>query len=194
MVWMLVLTRAYPSTFPAQHLRKSGSEDELLVAPMYEAPSYKGSEKLKDKVAVITGGDFGIGRAVAVLYAREGANIVIVYLEEHEDARATKEAVETEGRRCHLIAGDVSDAMPHSNFGSLSRHRTSFKLTRKSFCLFFVNILNPVCPDPHYRALRQWQPQPSVRNRACPRAGVGDRCCATHPRRAPLRRRTELQA
>jgi NAD(P)-dependent dehydrogenase (short-subunit alcohol dehydrogenase family) len=76
---------------------------------MYEAPSYKGSEKLKDMVAIITDGDSGIGRPVAVLFSREAADIAIVYLNEHEDAKATKQAVEKEGRRCILIAGDVGD-------------------------------------------------------------------------------------
>ena len=76
---------------------------------MYEAPDYKGSEKLHDKVALITGADSGIGRAVAVLFAREGADVAIVYLDEHEDAEATKRAVEKEGRRCILISGDVAD-------------------------------------------------------------------------------------
>jgi hypothetical protein len=77
---------------------------------MYDAPGYKGSEKLKDRVAIITGGDSGIGRAVAVLYAREGADIAIIYLNEHEDAEVTKQAVEKEGRRCILIPGDVSQS------------------------------------------------------------------------------------
>jgi hypothetical protein len=78
-------TREYPDTFPAQHLKKPGHEADLKKAPMYEAPGYKGSEKLKGMVAIITGGDSGIGRAVAVLYAREGADVAIVYLDEHED-------------------------------------------------------------------------------------------------------------
>jgi len=102
--------RRYPSRFPAQHLKKPGIEADLKLAPMFEAPSYKGSDKLLDKIAVITGGDSGIGRAVAVLFAREGADIVIMHLDEHDDAAATKAAVEREGRECLVIAGDVSDA------------------------------------------------------------------------------------
>ncbi len=101
--------RDYPDAFPAQHLRKPGHEADLALAPMYEAPAYKGSEKLKDMVALVTGGDSGIGRAVAVLFAREQADVAIAYLEEHEDAEETKRAVEAEGRRCILIPGDVSD-------------------------------------------------------------------------------------
>jgi hypothetical protein len=101
--------RAYPDRFPAQHLRKPGLEADLKEPPMYEATGYKGSDKLKDMVAIITGGDSGIGRAVAVLYAREGADIAIVYLNEREDAEETKRAVEKEGRDCILISGDVSD-------------------------------------------------------------------------------------
>lgn len=101
--------RRYPSEFPAQHVKKPGLESELEVAPMFEAPAYLGSEKLKGCVAIITGGDSGIGRAVAVLYAREGADIAVVYLDEHEDAEETKRAVEKEGQRCIAIAGDVAD-------------------------------------------------------------------------------------
>ena len=101
--------REYPSAFPAQHLKKSGAEADLKLAPMYEAPGYEGSHKLQDMVALITGGDSGIGRAVAVLFAREGADVAICYLEECDDARTTKAAVELEGRRCILIEGDVSD-------------------------------------------------------------------------------------
>ncbi|HLH92211.1 MAG TPA: SDR family oxidoreductase [Xanthobacteraceae bacterium] len=101
--------RRYPESFPAQHQEKPGHEAALESAPMYEAPAYLGSEKLRDKVALITGGDSGIGRAVAVLYAREGADVVVAYLDEHDDAAQTKRAVEAEGRRCVTIAGDVAD-------------------------------------------------------------------------------------
>lgn len=101
--------RRYPTGFEAQHLAKPGHEAELETAPMYDAPGYVGSQKLAGKAALITGGDSGIGRAVAVLYAREGADVAIAYLSEHEDAKATKAAVEKEGRRCILIPGDVSD-------------------------------------------------------------------------------------
>ncbi len=102
--------RRYPEPpLKGQHLEKPGIEAELKLTPMYDAPYYKGSEKLKDKVAIITGGDSGIGRSVAVLYAREGADVAIVYLEEQEDAEETKRMVEAEGRKCLLIQGDVAD-------------------------------------------------------------------------------------
>jgi NAD(P)-dependent dehydrogenase (short-subunit alcohol dehydrogenase family) len=102
--------RRYPEPpLPRQHLPKPGDEAALDPQPMYEAPYYEGSGKLANKVALITGGDSGIGRAVAVLYAREGADVAIVYLNEHGDASETKRAVEGEGRRCMLIPGDVTD-------------------------------------------------------------------------------------
>ena len=107
---MQVGQRQYPSKFPPQHLTKPGREGDLKVRPMFEAAAYLGSEKLKDYAAIITGGDSGIGRAVAVLFAREGADVAIVYLDEHEDAEETKRAVEAEGRRCITISGDVADA------------------------------------------------------------------------------------
>ena len=78
--------------------------------PRYEAPAYRPAGKLKEKVALITGGDSGIGRAVAVLYAREGADVAIIHLpEEQQDANETRQVIEQAGRRCLLIAGDVSD-------------------------------------------------------------------------------------
>lgn len=102
--------RRYPEPpAPAQHLEKPGLEADLAEKPRFEAPAYKGSDKLLSKVALITGGDSGIGRAVAVLYAREGADVAIVYLNEHEDAEETKQAVEAEGRQCLLLPGDVTD-------------------------------------------------------------------------------------
>jgi NAD(P)-dependent dehydrogenase (short-subunit alcohol dehydrogenase family) len=96
------------SPMPAQHVEKPGLEAELALKPRYEAPHYKGSGKLQDRAALITGGDSGIGRAVAVLFAREGADVAIVYLpEEQVDAEETRAAVEREGRRALLIPGDV---------------------------------------------------------------------------------------
>ena len=104
-------TQHQPETpLPAQHLSKPGNEHELEVEPRFLAPGYLGSEKLKDMVAIVTGGDSGIGRAVAVLFAREGADVAVMYLNEHEDAETTREFVEAEGRRCLTIAGDVRDS------------------------------------------------------------------------------------
>jgi NAD(P)-dependent dehydrogenase (short-subunit alcohol dehydrogenase family) len=102
--------RKYPEPpFPKQHHKKPGNEHEIEPAPLYDAPFYIGSKKLDGKVALITGGDSGIGRAVAVLFAREGADVAICYLTERKDAEDTRKAVEAEGRRCITISGDVSE-------------------------------------------------------------------------------------
>lgn len=102
--------RKYPaSPVSKQHLKKPGNEKDLRFQPMCDAPYYKGSEKLKNMVALITGGDSGIGRSVAILFAREGADISIVYLSEHQDAADTKKMVEKEGSKCILLSGDVAD-------------------------------------------------------------------------------------
>jgi NAD(P)-dependent dehydrogenase (short-subunit alcohol dehydrogenase family) len=101
--------REYPAPpFPKQHQQKPGIESQLDPAPMYDAPFWQGSGKLAGKVALITGADSGIGRAVAVLFAREGCDVAIAYLSSEGDARVTRKAVEAEGRRAILIAGDVS--------------------------------------------------------------------------------------
>lgn len=101
----------YPEKMPAQHLDEPGLEQDLKLEPQYEAPTYQAAGKLSGRAALITGGDSGIGRAVAVLFAREGADVAIVYLpEEQPDADVVQAAVEAEGRRFLGIAGDVRDA------------------------------------------------------------------------------------
>jgi NAD(P)-dependent dehydrogenase (short-subunit alcohol dehydrogenase family) len=95
--------------FPAQHLAKPGLEARMELKPKFMAEHYKGSGKLAGQVAIVTGGDSGIGRAVAILFAREGADVAILYLNEHEDAAETQRYVEAEGRQCVTVSGDVKD-------------------------------------------------------------------------------------
>lgn len=94
---------------PQQQDRQPGRQTEMTPEPTSERPEYVGSGKLAGRVAIVTGGDSGIGRAVAVAFAREGADSVIGYLEEHEDAKETVRLVEEAGRRCVALAGDVAD-------------------------------------------------------------------------------------
>lgn len=99
-----------PITFPKQHQNiQPGMEYQMSPSPIFEDPNYVPSGKLKDKVIIISGGDSGIGRAISVLFAKEGANIVINYLNEHEDANYTKNIIESYGRSCVLIPGDLRD-------------------------------------------------------------------------------------
>jgi NAD(P)-dependent dehydrogenase (short-subunit alcohol dehydrogenase family) len=100
-----------PETLPPQEQKPDshGKEHKMEPPPKYDAEWYKGAEKLKDRVAIITGGDSGIGRSVAILFAREGADICIGYFKNKEDAEETKKMVEKEGRRCITFQGDVSD-------------------------------------------------------------------------------------
>lgn len=96
--------------FPPQHQdRRPGLESEMTPRPREEDSNYRGSGKLRGKVALITGGDSGIGRAVAIFFAREGADVAILYLNEHDDAGQTRKQIEKEGRRCVAIAGDIGD-------------------------------------------------------------------------------------
>ena len=94
---------------PPQQQKPPGKESEMKPHPKADDPHYQGSGKLHNKVALITGGDSGIGRAVAIAFAKEGADVAIVYLKEHEDAKETKNLVEKQGRRVLAIAGDLTD-------------------------------------------------------------------------------------
>ncbi len=120
--------RSYPGLpLPSQHLDKPGMEADMALKPQFMAPDYRGSGKLAGMVTIITVGDSGIGRAVVVLYAREGADVAIIYLNEHQDASDTQRHVEAEGRTCLRIAGDVRDVgfcqraveRVHAQFGQI---------------------------------------------------------------------------
>lgn len=103
------MTQETKKDFPKQQQPLPGKESEMVPEPEVIRDDYKGSEKLKGKIALITGGDSGIGRSVAVHFAKEGANVAIIYLEEDEDAQKTKEMVENAGGECLIIKGDIRD-------------------------------------------------------------------------------------
>jgi hypothetical protein len=103
------MTKHFPKPpFKAQPQSIPGRSDKMEPKPDYGETTYRGSSKLKDKKAVITGADSGIGRAVALAFAREGADVLVSYLDEHDDANETKRLVEEAGRKCVLVPGDVS--------------------------------------------------------------------------------------
>lgn len=100
----------FPMSVPEQKQDKQpGFESLMDPIPIFDNPNYIGSCKLMNKIALITGGDSGIGKAVALAYAKEGADIAVVYLDEHEDAKETKKLIEAKGRKCILIPGDIGD-------------------------------------------------------------------------------------
>lgn len=104
------MTNQSKQTLPPQHQnRQPGLESHMDPRPISYQPDYKGSDKLKGKTAIITGGDSGIGKSVALYFAKEGAEIVIVYLDEHEDAKETERLIKQDGGRCLLLSGDIGD-------------------------------------------------------------------------------------
>lgn len=98
-----------PNSFPPQKQSQPGDEHKMKPEPEFIRKDYKGSNKLKDKNALITGGDSGIGRSAAIHFAREGANVAIVYYDEDKDAKDTQKLIEKEGTKCLLIKGDLKD-------------------------------------------------------------------------------------
>ena len=103
------MTTHFPKpTFKSQQQSPPGRSDKMDPKPDYGETTYRGSDKLQGKKAIITGADSGIGRAVALAFGREGADVLVSYLDEHDDANETKRLVEEAGRKCVLVPGDVS--------------------------------------------------------------------------------------
>lgn len=104
-------SKSFPQPpFPAQSQQPPGTTRAMQPQPDHGEDSYVGSSRLREKIALITGADSGIGRAVALAFAREGADVAVSYLDEHEDAKTTQQLVESAGRRCLLVASDISQA------------------------------------------------------------------------------------
>ncbi len=104
------MIKNFPESMPPQHQNRQPGKDPLMnPTPVYEFTNYKSADKLKGKVAVITGGDSGIGKAVAIAFAKEGADIAIIYLNEHEDAMNVKNVIDGTGVKCSIISGDIVD-------------------------------------------------------------------------------------
>jgi NAD(P)-dependent dehydrogenase (short-subunit alcohol dehydrogenase family) len=132
--------------FPPQHQAKPGIESQLTPRPEFQAPAYKPAGKLVGKVALVTGGDSGIGRAVAVLFAREGADVAIVHLpQEESDAAETQRVIQSEGRRCLVLAGDLTQP----EFASRAVERTVAELGKLDI------LVNNAAYQQHVSALEE---------------------------------------
>ncbi|KAK9919174.1 hypothetical protein WJX75_009866 [Coccomyxa subellipsoidea] len=162
---------------PVQQQQFPGSESKMDPKPDYGYKSYKGTGKLTDKVALITGADSGIGRAVALAFAREGADIAIAYLNEHEDARETKKVVEEAGRKVILIPGDIASeehikeivAKTVDTFGRIDIlvNNASMQGDAKA-----VPHMKPGSAIINVASIQAYQPTPSVLDYACTKGAI----------------------